>query len=449
MRRQGWILGVLWVALLVGGLLTYLFWPQGGWSADELTALRGLWLGSLPPLAADPSNVVAADPRAVTLGHQLFFDTRFSRNGAVSCASCHLPSRHFNDGLPLGQGVGTTTRKTMTVVGTAYSPWFFWDGRKDSQWAQALAPLENPVEHGGTRTQYAHLIDQYYRASYEALFGPLPDLSDQARFPMVAGPVGDPVARQAWERMRPADRQFVTQVYVNLGKAIAAYERQLLPGPSRFDQYVAATLQPNEANARPTLSTDEIAGLKLFIGKAHCINCHNTPLFTDNSFHNTGVPAALGLPQDIGRALGAQQVQADEFNCLSQWSDATPAACAELRFMVRSGEQLNGAFKPSTLRNIAELAPYMHAGQFTTLREVIDHYNRAAPGPVGHSELQPLGLSAREQGQLEAFLGSLSGGVNAPAELLQSPVLPSTCLACHSSLVGGHTPTTATVKQEQ
>ena len=60
----------------------------------------------------------------------------------------------------------------MTVVGAAYSPWLFWDGRKDSLWAQALGPLESPVEHGGTRTQYAHLIDRYYRSDYEALFGP-------------------------------------------------------------------------------------------------------------------------------------------------------------------------------------------------------------------------------------------------------------------------------------
>ena len=67
--------------------------------------------------------------------------------------------------------LASTNRRTMTLIGTAYSPWFFWDGRKDSQWAQALGPMESPVEHGSNRTYYAHLIDQFYRAEYEAIFG--------------------------------------------------------------------------------------------------------------------------------------------------------------------------------------------------------------------------------------------------------------------------------------
>ncbi len=65
----------------------------------------------------------------------------------------------------------------MKIFGTAYRPWFFCDGRKDSQWAQALGPLESAVEHDGKRTPYTYLIAQYYRAEYESLFGPLPDLS--------------------------------------------------------------------------------------------------------------------------------------------------------------------------------------------------------------------------------------------------------------------------------
>jgi cytochrome c peroxidase len=423
------------------GMIVYVLWPEGGWSTEQITALRGLWLGSLEPLSPDPSNAVADDPRATTLGHQLFFDNRLSANGAVSCASCHVPGKNFNDGLPLAQGVGTTDRKTMTVVGTAYSPWLFWDGRKDSLWAQALGPLESPVEHGGTRMQYAHLIDDYYREEYEALFGSLPDFSDRTRFPEKAAPIDDPAAREAWEQMRPEDRDTVTRVYVNMGKAIAAYERKLMPGPSRFDRYVEALLKDDAAAMQRALTPDEVAGARLFIGKAQCINCHNTPLFTDNSFHNTGVPAAPGLPEDTGRALGAQQVLADEFNCLSEWSDAKPEDCAELRFLVADGEGLNGAFRPTTLRNIAEMAPYMHAGQLKTLRDVLEHYNRAAAGPVGHTELKPLRLSERELAQLEAFLRSLSGGIDAPAELLTAPSLPNECNGCHPRV---ETPDSAT-----
>jgi cytochrome c peroxidase len=179
------------------------------------------------------------------------------------------------------------------------------------------------------------------------------------------------------------------------------------------------------------LTPDEVVGARLFIGKAHCINCHNTPMLTDNSFHNTGVPAALGSSKDTGRAQGALQVRGDEFNCLSQWSDAKPEQCSELRFLVADDAKLNGAFRPSTLRNIAEMGPYMHAGQFKSLHEVLDHYNRAAPGPVGSTELKPLKLSERELGQLEAFLRSLSGGINAPADLLEPPAKPSACQGCH------------------
>ena len=87
-----------------------------------------------------------------------------------------LADRLFQDGTPLANGVGVTNRRTMTLIGTAYSPWLFWDGRKDSQWAQALGPMESPVEHGSNRTYYAHLIDQFYRAEYEAIFGTLPEV---------------------------------------------------------------------------------------------------------------------------------------------------------------------------------------------------------------------------------------------------------------------------------
>ncbi|HEX8599676.1 MAG TPA: cytochrome c peroxidase [Chloroflexia bacterium] len=409
------------VVLVAIGTIVFAVWPRMEWSDEERIALSSLWIGNLGPLPADSSNKVVDDDRAVRMGHRLFFDNRLSANGAVSCATCHMPERNFNDNLPLAKGVGTTTRKTMTIVGAAYSPWQFWDGRKDSLWAQALGPLENPVEHGGSRTQYAHLIDEFYRTEYEALFGPLPDFSDRTRFPEKAGPVDDPVAAAAWKGMTDADRNAVTRVYSNLGKAIAAYERRIVPGPSRFDRYIEALLENDASAMKELLTPSEVAGAKLFISQAQCINCHNGPLLMGTAFHNTGVPAAVGLPEDRGRLIGVQQVLEDEFNCLSEWSDAPPEDCAELRFVVRSGEQLDGAFKPPTLRNIAQTAPYMHAGQFAALTDVLKHYSEAKPGPVGHSELQPLGLSSEEVDHLIAFLGSLSGPLAAPPELLRPP----------------------------
>lgn len=378
------------------------------WSEAEVEILRTLWIGSLPPLAPDPSNQYSDDAKAAAFGEKLFFDTRFSVNGEVACATCHDPQKNFQDGLPRAQGVGTTNRRAMPIAGTAYSPWLFWDGRKDSQWSQALGPLENPVEHGGTRTQYVKLIQTYYKDEYEALFGDLPDFSDTSRFPESAAPVSDEVAAANWEAMTPEDREAVTLVYVNMGKAIAAYERTILPGESRFDQYVQAILASDTAAAETILTADEIAGLKLFIGDANCTRCHNGPLLTDNDFHNTGIPAIENLPQDTGRALGAQQVLADEFNCLSPYSDAAPEDCDELKFMLAEGEVLIRAFKPPSLRDVAQRAPYMHAGQFTTLKGVLTHYNEAPPAPMGHTELEQLHLSDDQLDQIIAFLGTLS-----------------------------------------
>jgi cytochrome c peroxidase len=416
MRALNWIF-VTAAALLAVALLAAAAKPDTAWSKDELEQMASLSISSLPPLPPDPSNRVADDERAAQLGQRLFFDTRLSSNGKVACATCHLPDKLFQDGTPLAKGVGTTDRRTMTIIGTARSPWQFWDGRKDSQWAQALGPLESAVEHGGNRTQYAHIAATHYRAEYEAVFGKLPDL---ARLPANAGPVDDPKARSGWEAMAPADRDTVTGVFANLGKAIAAYERKIEPGASRFDAYVQAASAGDAAKMQATLTQDEVAGLRLFIGKGQCVQCHSGPLFTNNEFHNTGVPAARGLPADAGRLAGAKKVLQDEFNCLGRYSDAKPQQCGEIRFLGGESESQMRQFRVPSLRNVAQRAPYMHAGQFATLKEVLEHYNRAPAAPQGHSELKPLGLNDVEIEQLQAFLGALSGPVNAQPKWLKA-----------------------------
>lgn len=400
------------LVIVASGITAYWLWPRPAWSEEEIATLRSLWIGSLPPLAPDPSNRYSDDPAAAVLGEKIFFDTRFSRTGQVACATCHLPQMDFQDGKRLSEGVGRTNRRAMPIAGTAYSPWFFWDGRKDSQWAQVLGPLESPVEHGGNRTQYAHLIEQYYKVEYEAIFGPLPDLST---FPPDAGPVEDAAARAAWEAMSEEEQERVNRIFVNMGKAVAAYERRIMPTASRFDRYVEAVINGDTEMMAATLTPDEVAGLRLFIGKANCLQCHNGPLFTDNHFHNTGVPAAVDLPEDTGRALGAQQVLADEFNCLGPYSDATEDQCTELRFMVAEGHELERQFKAPSLRNVARRAPFMHAGQFDSLDAVLAHYNTAPQAPAGHSELEPLMLSEREISQLIAFLHTLSAPLDMPS----------------------------------
>ncbi len=391
----------LLVAILAVGL------PAGEprWTDAEAALIGSLSLSALPPLPADPSNRVADDPAAAALGEKLFFDTRFSGNGKVACASCHLPEKQFQDGLPLGVGMGTAGRRTMPIAGTAYSPWLFWDGRKDSQWSQALGPLENPVEHGADRTMLVRLVAEHYAAEYEPLFGPLPDLS---RLPAHAGPAGSAEAVAAWSGMAEPDRETVNRIFANIGKAIAAFERTIMPVETRFDRYADAVAAGTPPAGDAALTEAEIAGLRLFIGKAGCINCHNGPLLTDNHFHNTGVPMAGSAP-DTGRAAGAPAVLDDPFNCLGKYSDAAASDCAELKYMVAEGEELNGAFKPPSLRGVAQRAPYMNAGQIATLADALAHYNEAPHAPVGHSEISPLLLTAGELASLEAFLRSLDG----------------------------------------
>jgi cytochrome c peroxidase len=410
-------MAVLAATVALGGIGTVALSADRSWSAAEVSTIGSLRIRELGPVPADPSNRYADDSAAVRLGHRLFFDTRLSANGQVSCGSCHQPGRQFQDGAPLASGVGRTDRRTMPIAGTAHSPWQFWDGRKDSQWAQALGPLESPVEHGGTRAQYARVILEHYRGDYERVFGALPDLRG---VPERAGPIDEPRARAAWDALTAEQREAVTRVFVNIGKAIAAYERRLEPGATRFDRYADSLVTTGHA-PKGVLSADEVAGLRLFIGRASCTQCHNGPRLTDDHFHNPGVPAALALPEDRGRLSGALRVLRDEFNCRSPYSDARPEQCSELEFLIPEGETLLRAFKTPSLRGAASRAPYMHAGQIGTLAEVIAHYDQAPPAPAGRSEIRPLHLSRAERAQLEAYIRTLDAPVNAEPWLLGPP----------------------------
>jgi len=213
------------------------------------------------------------------------------------------------------------------------------------------------------------------------------------------------MALKSWVLMGPEERQAVNRVYVNMGKAIGAFVRTIVPGPAPFDRYVEALLDNKDANKREILTPDEIAGLKLFIGKAKCTNCHNGPLFTNGDFHRLGLPGQKEPAADRGRADGITKVLADEFNCLSRYSDADPDQCYELRFIDTTATKYIGAFKTPSLRNVAERPPYMHAGQFATLEEVLAFYQQRADNPeLGHRD-----LTDRELKQLVAFLKTLSG----------------------------------------
>jgi len=383
------------------------------YSEKEISLLRSLWVGSLPSLPKDPSNNVADNPLAVQLGKKLFSDTRFSANSKISCATCHKAEIAFSDNKPLAEGIGTSTRRNMPIIGLAYFKWFFWDGRADSLWSQAVGPFENPVEHGITRCKVVLLVIDYYRQEYEEIFGPLPDLSAQ-NCPEKASPLlDDPVSQKLWDDMKPEDRESVNRIFSNIGKAIAAFERLILPTPSRFDQYVEGLLQGDPEKIKNILSPEEIEGMRLFIGTGNCTKCHSGPLFADDKFHNLQIPKRRGIPYDRGRADGIEKVLADEFNCYGKYSDAKSEECVALKTMDSDTEKYRGAFKTPILRNVAERAPYMHAGQFKTIAKVMAFYQYPFDfnlmSEFGHST-----LSDKELEYIEAFLQTLSSPLSSP-----------------------------------
>ena len=360
---------------------------EPAWSPSQRALIASLSLDALGAPPMDPSNRVAADDRAVALGERLFHDQRLSANGQVACSTCHRPDYHFADPNRLSRGIGETRRHAPTLLGAAWGTWFYWDGRRDSLWAQALTPLEHPDEHGlGRQDLVARLADDpQYQAAYQAAFGEA--LPADSNHP-------DAAAR--------TDRAFS-----NIGKALAAFVAGLRPAPGRFDRYAAALA--SGGTPEDLLSATERQGLALFIGKGQCVQCHNGPLFTNQGFHNIGTVLSAAEPRDNGRWQGLREAAADPFNCLGAFSDAPGPSCA-LRFVQDQGAHLPGAFKVPTLRNVAVTPPYMHDGQFADLAAVIDHYVTAPSADrLGHQEIVPVPLTAPERQALAAFLGTLNG----------------------------------------
>ncbi len=386
------------------------------WTPAEAALIASMRLSQLPR-AAHASNAYETRPGARALGRLLFHDPRLSADGRVSCATCHVPARQFQDGKPRGEAIAITARRTMPLAFAGRGPWLFWDGRKDSLWSQALGPLEDAREHGTNRLRVARVVKAHHLAAYRAVFGAFPVLPEE---PRDAGPLGSAREIAAWEALPSATRAAVSRVFANVGKAIAAWESTLRHEPSRFDRFAEA-LARGERGAATRLDEGEANGLRLFLGKGQCVTCHNGPLLTDHFFHSTRVPPLDPADPDMGRAAGAKAVLADEFNCLGEFSDAKPESCRELRFINAIDPVLRRAFKTPSLRGVADRPPYMHAGQLESLEAVIDHYARAPEAsPVttarghGHgagSELLPIAFTAQERRDLVRFLQTLSSPV--------------------------------------
>lgn len=392
-----------------------------GWNKQELAILKSLILPSEIQFL-DATNRYLNHPAAQDLGHKFFNEEAFSKSGSMSCASCHDPELYFTDGRSLSMGMGLLARNSPTIVGTGDQNWFYWDGRRDSAWSQALVPFEASKELAGNRLNIVKTVIEKYRVPYEEIFGPLPDLSQITH--SSASPVGEQSEKIAWNEISRQDQLAINRAYVNVGKSIAAYESLLKPKPSRFDLFATLLTQGEEGQANNVLSSSERNGLKLFINsKTKCLSCHNGPMFSNRDFHNIGTGPDGSGNMDFGRMFGVQAALIDEFNCKGQWSDNPDKECPDIRYLNQheiSG-RLSGAFKVPTLRGITRTAPYMHDGRYPDLKTVLGHYV-SPPDYVNLTEHEIPDLSSLDQQSVRdiiAFIKTLGGDIMADQKWLR------------------------------
>lgn len=373
------------------------------WSSQERQLLLSLSIRLLPDTAEDLSNRYHNNYQAVALGSKLFFDARLSDSGTISCSVCHQPNREFSDGLRIASGLEMGKRNTPSLLGVSYQKWFFWDGRKDSLWAQALEPFEDETEHNLSRTKLLKIIfeDPQYQLLYRDVFEELPDSKEISEWPDSASPNRSLAELKAWKALPIESRKRINLIFSNLGKAIAAYEATLKHKVSRFDQYLD-DLKANLSSQH--LTESEVSGLKLFIGKASCINCHSSPLLSNQHFQNIGTGVR---GKDMGRSRIAETQIWDIFNCLGDFSDATKADCKDLQYMNKDRHGLSGSFKVPSLRNVSKTAPYMHDGRFKQLGQVVDFYVSPPSKRRSGNHLPPINLYPIEKNQLVEFLKTL------------------------------------------
>ncbi len=375
---------------------------DGLFTENELDLIRGMSLKNLGAPPPDPTNEYGDAPAAAAFGKVLFDDSLLSPSGNVSCAKCHDPEQDLTDGVAQAVGVSTGHRNSPAIALSAYSRWQFWDGRADTLWMQALGPFEDPAEFGGSRLFVAKQIAARHATQYTEVFGakfPLPDL---ATLPD-SGKPGDP----AYDALPAADKEKVTRVFVNVGKAIAAFERGMRVKPNALDRYAdgdTTALTPPQKNA-----------LALFFQNG-CVQCHWGPRLTDDAFHAIRFPTGRQDGKaDLGREDGLLKLSTSEFRASSAWSDAPSAAKP---FVVDAPTML-GAFKTPSLRGLPTSAPYGHGGTLKTLFEVTQHYGtrgleHADPAAVGTTEQWVPSFDMNIMRDLPAILEVMTGSVELP-----------------------------------
>ncbi len=273
----------------------------------------------------------------VELGKKLFFDPQLSADNTISCGTCHQPQLSFAENIAISAGVNQTEgiRNAPSLANVAYQHGLFAEGGIPSLELQAVAPITEVHEMN------MNFIDLMHRLESDDVYVDL--------------------FQKAYQTPPTAESTV---------KALASFQRTLLSGNSRFDQYYYQ-------GKTEALNASEIRGMELFFDKeTYCSSCHSGFLFTDQTFANIGLYTAY---EDVGRA----RLTAD------------PADV--------------GKFKVPSLRNIAVTAPYMHNGSMQTLEEVVEHFNSGGVGHENqHNLVKPLNIDDQQRADLVNFLHSLT-----------------------------------------
>jgi cytochrome c peroxidase len=304
-------------------------------------------VGPLGEMALPADNPIT--PEKAELGKMLFFDTRLSKTGKMSCETCHLPEKGWADGKVVSARFdgSMNTRHTPTLINAGYYKQWYWDGRAATLEGQVTAAWRGQM--GGDPDAVAMTLNgiDAYKGEFQKVFN------------------------------GPASAQ-------NIAQALATFVRTIRSQDSPWDKY--------QQGDKSAVSEDVVKGFDVFSNsdKANCTLCHLPPLFTDTLFHNVGVGFDKPMP-DLGRGkiLG----------------DAAEKAGTK----DPNAEALQGAFKTPTLRSITETAPFFHDGRAATLEAAIDFMLKGGTkNPHLDEKLKPRMISKEERTQLMAFLKALT-----------------------------------------
>ena len=271
----------------------------------------------------------------IELGRMLFYDPVLSLDSSISCADCHHQELAFADNQPISPGVNgeLAMRNAPTLTNVAYNPTLLFDGYLPTLEMQILVPIQEHAEFNFNIVEIGKRL----------LKNP-------------------EYVQRSWAAYQREPNPFV------ITRAISSFERTLISGNSRYDQYMNGALKQ--------LNRSEIRGMSLFFNELACASCHGGFNFTDFSTKNNGLYTVYA---DSGRARATH---------LPEDKDV---------------------FKVPTLRNIELTAPYMHDGSMATLEEVVEHYMSGGKAHPNKSELiKPFALTKREKADLIAFLKSLT-----------------------------------------